>query len=194
MNQFERIKFIVFPAVFGTGWGLFEAVAGSYFHAVSFPFKGALMAGCGSIFMCVLRFYVRRKYVNIIAAFFAVSVKLFSFGGFKIGPVAGIIIEAVIIEMVFSVCGFNRLAIFFASLLAVFEGIPHFFITNFLMYGKGIFELYIKAVSSVSAFFNISGSSYIYIFLLWVAGHFVIAVVSYIISLKIIGRIKNDIY
>lgn len=194
MNSFEKIKYYIFPCVFGTVWGVFEMVFGSYLHMVNFPLRGALMAGSGCIFMSVLRLYVDRAGVNILAALFAASVKLFSYGGFKLGPVVGILIEGVIIELSYTFLGLNRFGMFISFFLSVFEGIPHFFITNFLMYGSSIFDTYIKAALSISKLFGISSRIYIYLFGLWVFFHFVIAIFSFAICLSIIKRIKSEIY
>ncbi len=194
MNLFDRIKFTVFAGVFGVGWGVFEMIVGGYFHMINFPLRGALMAGAGCVFMSVLRFYVRRSGVNLIAGLVACAVKLFSFGSFKIGPVVGIFIESVIIECVFSIIGFNRFSIYIACLLAVFEGVPHFFITNLLMYGKGIFDSYIEAGFKIAEYFGFSLQLYFVIFVLWIMAHLIIGFLSSRISIMIIKRFEGDIY
>lgn len=191
-DRIDDIKYIIFPCVFGVMWGIFEMVIGSYLHLIKFPLRGALMAGFGVVFMCVLRSYVNRRGVNLIAGFCAICVKLFSYGGFKIGPIVGIAIESFIFEIVFSLFSVNKFSILVSSFLAVLEGIPHFFITTWLIYGGGIFDAYLKAISEISKIFGLSKEFYIKILFLWLFGHIIIALFSFMISLKLIKWLKNE--
>ncbi|MCX7642130.1 MAG: hypothetical protein N2Z20_05810 [Elusimicrobiales bacterium] len=194
MTIFDNIKFYVFPCVFGVAWGSFEMIIGGYLHVINFPLKGALMAGIGCIFMNILRFYVNRFGVNLIACIVAALCKVISIGGFKIGPVIGIIVEGIIIEVVYSIFGLNRLSILIATTFAVLEGIPHFFVTNIIMYGNTIFDTYIKAASSISNFLGIKSSFFIYMFFIWIFLHFIVAFFSYLLTINVLRRIKNEIY
>ncbi|HOJ86231.1 MAG TPA: hypothetical protein PK103_08305 [Elusimicrobiales bacterium] len=191
-EKINDIKFFVFPTVFGVMWGIFEMIIGSYLHMIRFPLRGALMAGFGAVFMCVLRSYVNRKGVNLIAGFCAICVKLFSYGGFKIGPVVGIAIESFIFEIVFSLFSINRFSILISSFLAVLEGIPHFFITTWIIYGGGIFDAYLNAISEISRIFGLSKEFYLKVLVLWISGHIIIALFSFFISLKLIKWLKNE--
>jgi ABC-type thiamin/hydroxymethylpyrimidine transport system permease subunit len=193
MKEIENIKYIAFPVVFGVLWGLFEMIFGSYLHIVNFPLRGALMIGLGSVFMVVLRNYVNRPGVNLIASFACIVVKLFSYGGFKLGPVVGILIEGVIFEVSFFILKFNIFSVFVATFLAVFESVPHFFITTWIIYGGSIFEVYMRALGNIADFFGFSTRFYIKIFSIWIFAHFLIALFSFLISKNILKWLKNEI-
>ncbi|MEF3279680.1 MAG: hypothetical protein K6357_01765 [Elusimicrobiota bacterium] len=193
-NDIDKVKFFVFSGVFGVLWGVFEMLIGSYLHILNLPLRGAFMSGFGCVFMCVLRSYVNYKGVNLYAAIVAISIKLLSYGGFKLGPIVGIFIEAVIIEVIFGVFNFNKFSIIFSSLLCVLEGVPHFFITTWIMYGGGIFEVYLNAMANISKIFGFSKEIYIYVFLIWLFAHFLIGFFSSFVSIKLIGWLKNEIH
>jgi len=193
MKEIENIKYMTFSVVFGVMWGFFEMILGSYLHMINFPLRGALMIGLGSVFMVVLRSYVNRVGVNLIASFAAIVIKLFSYGGFKLGPVIGIFIEGIIFEIVFGILGFNIFSVFVSTFLAVFESIPHFFITNWIIYGGSIFEVYVRALNNISQFFGFSGKFYLNVFLIWVFAHVIIAFFSFFISKNLLKWLRNEI-
>ncbi|NLH38932.1 MAG: hypothetical protein GX445_02590 [Elusimicrobia bacterium] len=192
-NEISALKATVFPVVFGVMWGLFEMVFGSYLHMINFPLRGAVMAGFGAIFMCISRSYANRIGVTLLSSAVAIAVKLFSYGGFKLGPVIGIFIEGFLMELTFSALKFNMLSVFIASFLCVLEGVPHFFITTWIMYGGSIFDVYINALNNISKLFGFKSSFYIWILALWILCHIVIWIFSALISLKLIRWLKNEI-
>ena len=192
-NEISALKATVFPVVFGVMWGLFEMVFGSYLHMINFPLRGAVMAGFGAVFMCIVRSYADRVGVNLLSAVVAVAVKLFSYGGFKLGPVIGILIEGFLVEVTFSVLKFNVLSVFVSSFLCVLEGVPHFFITTWIMYGGNIFDVYINALKNISKLFGFKSNIYIWVFAVWIFCHIVIWIFSSLVSLKLIRWLKNEI-
>jgi len=171
VQRTERIKFLVYTSLFGVLWGAVEALLGSYLHLMQFPLRGAVMAGVGASIMCVERFYTPRFGASLATGLAALSVKLVSIGGFKFGPVVGILLEAFMVELVLSGGGLRKISLLAACLVCCLEGIPHFFVSNWIIYGKGIFATYLGLVKGLQEFFGLGPDLWKIILLFWIAAH-----------------------
>jgi len=184
MEQTEKIKFIVYTTIFGCVWGLSEMLIGSWLHMVQFPLRGAVMASLGAVILCAGRKYSDRPGSAIASGFVAVIIKLMSAGAFKLGPVAGILIESVMIELILVFFGCGRMQFFLACVAASLEAIPHFFVTNWIFYGRGIFETYLAIVRQVQGIFGISGDFWLWILALWAGAHVMTGIAAGIIAAR----------
>lgn len=185
MTNSEKIRFLVFTTLFGVFWGAAEAFLGSYLHMVHFPFRGALMAGVGASVMCIERFYTPRIGATMATGLAALCVKLISIGGFKLGPVAGILIEAMMVELALSLFGTRRWSLLLACVLCCLEGIPHFFIFNWVVYGQGIFASYMAMIKSIQDFFGFGENLWRYIVLVWIGIHLLIGAAAGLFTIKV---------
>lgn len=188
-----RIKFLAYTTVFGVLWGLVEMFAGTYLKMMNFPFKGALMAGVGGIILCVERVYTPVRLATITTAAFAALMKIFSFSAFKLGPVAGILIEGAIIEAVLTLFGTSAASVFLAVLLACFEGVPHFFATNWIIYGGDIFKVYMEAVRAAQKFLRLGENAWVKVVAFWLLGHLVVGIAAGLSAVYITKKLENEI-
>ncbi len=193
MRYPEKIKFLVSAVVFGAAWGALEAFLGSYLHMLNVPFRGAIMAGFACVLLSAGRAFAPYRFVTISSAFTACLMKLAGLGAFKLGPMAGILIEGLIAEAVFSSFGLNTASVFAASFLVCFEGIPHFFFTSWLMYGGGIFETYLRVVKKTAAVLGLPENAYVTVLLVWIAGHAAAAAIFGWLSAASVKKLKNEI-
>ncbi|NLI09162.1 MAG: hypothetical protein GX447_00200 [Elusimicrobia bacterium] len=193
MKYSERIKFAVSAAVFGSAWGALEAFMGSYLHMLNIPFRGAIMAGIACVLMSSGRAFAPYKFVTLSAASVACLIKLVGIGAFKLGPMAGILIEGIIAEIVFLLFGLNSFSVFTASFAVCFEGIPHFFITSWIMYGGGIFETYLIVIEKTASVLGLPKDSYMAVLFLWIAGHAAAGFFFGKVSSASVKKLKNEI-
>ena len=192
MKKISEIKFLVYTTVFGVLWGVFEMFIGTYLHLLNVPLRGAFMAGAGSVILCVSRFYVDKPGATLAMGMVAAAVKMLSFGAFKLGPVGGIIIESLIVEIVLTVFRLNLFSVFSACLLACLEGVPHFFATNWIIYGGDIFGAYLDVLKKISAIFGIKTEFYWKIIFLWVSAHLLIGSLAGLAALSMMRKLKNE--
>lgn len=191
MRQSEKIRFLVYTTVFGALWGLAEMLIGSYLHMIQFPFSGALMAAAGAVILSAERIYTPRAWATLSTGGVALIMKLLAIGGFKLGPAAGILIESAMLEILFSLAGCGAAPIFAAGVLSSLESIPHFFVTNWIIYGRGIFSVYMEAVKQMQNFFGFPPNLWKIILALWLAGHLAAGIGAGILSVIVTNKIRG---
>jgi hypothetical protein len=89
-------------ALFGTLWGSLELSLGTVLHLGRVPFGGLVMGSLGLICLITLRRLQPQTGVCLIAGAVAVFLKVFTIGGLYPGPVIGISLEAVLVELAFT--------------------------------------------------------------------------------------------
>jgi hypothetical protein len=94
-----------YAALFGALWGALEATVGTAAYLGRVPFKGALMGIVGLLCLICLRRLQPRPGVCLLAGIVAVFLKVFTLGGFYPGPVIGISVQAVAVEIAMTVFG-----------------------------------------------------------------------------------------
>ena len=187
-----RIRFLVYTTLFGALWGLIEMILGTYLHLVQFPLRGALMAALGAVLLCAARLQVDRPGATLAAGVVAAAVRLLSIGAFKLGPVAGIAIESAVVEAVLTMLGCGRAQFVLACALACLEGIPHFFVTNWLFFGKGIFATYLEVIRQMQGFFGLPGNFWKTIVVIWVAAHLALGLAAGAVAAALVGRMQRE--
>ncbi|MDD4004980.1 MAG: hypothetical protein PHW69_07230 [Elusimicrobiaceae bacterium] len=191
LHPANKIRLAVYTTVFGALWGLAEMFLGSWLHAVQFPFRGAAMAGIGALVLCAERTYTPVRGATLYTGLVALLMKFASAGAFKLGPAAGILIETAIVEAALTAFGTRRKAVWLAVMLACLEGLPHFFVTSWLMYGSGIFNAYLKVIEGLQRFFGLPDSSWKLIAVLWIAGHFIIGAAYALVTVRVLEYLEK---
>jgi hypothetical protein len=131
-------------AVFGALWGVVEVSLGSVLKTLNVPLSGVVLSAIGLTVALTGRVFVPRKgstlFIGIIAAF----LKLFSLGGVIIGPMIGIITEALAAELVLTAMGRpRRLSLVLAGALGVTWVLVQPFVTNTLLFGRTLFVVWL---------------------------------------------------
>ena len=100
MQQKSYPREILVLAVFGGFWGVTESTLGTFFHLIHLPFVGLLLSLAGMfIVLNAARFYHHRGAI-ILMGIVAALVKAIAISSVKLGPIIGIMSEAVVIEAV----------------------------------------------------------------------------------------------
>lgn len=86
-------------ALFGSLWGAAEASLGSVLKAANVPLSGLAMGAVGVLCLLTVRRLQPTVGVNLVTGVVAACVKVFSLGGLVLGPVAGIVAEALVVEL-----------------------------------------------------------------------------------------------
>lgn len=130
---------LVILAVFGALWGLVEMGLGTVLKSLNIPMSGSVLAAIGLAFALIGRVFVPRRGSTLFIGVIAMILKLFSLGGVVVGPMIGILSEALIAEVILSLTMRpNRILFMLAAGLGVTWPLAQPFITNPLIYGRSI--------------------------------------------------------
>lgn len=166
---------LVTLAVFGALWGAIEVTIGSVLHAFHIPMSGAFLAAIGLALVIISKRYVSKRGSILFIGVIAMILKLFSIGSIVIGPMIGILMEAVVAEGVFLFARRpNRLAFMLAGSLGVLWTLIHPFFTGLLFFGRQPLVVWLDLVDEGARLFGLSSGAAIWIAILMVVIHLLI--------------------
>ena len=162
-------------AVFGALWGMIEISLGSVLKTLNIPLSGVVLSAIGLTVALVGRIFVPRRGSTLFVGVIAMLLKVFSLGGVIIGPMVGIITEALVAEIVLSLAGTPRRAGFLlAGALGVAWVMLQPFVTGPLLFGRTVFTVWLDLLDSGSRLLGIDPSAALWIVLGFLAIHLVI--------------------
>jgi hypothetical protein len=94
-----------YAALFGTLWGALEATVGTAVYLGKLPMRGTLMGLLGLLCLVCLRRLQPRPGVCLLAGVVAVFLKVFTLGGLYPGPLIGIAVQALAVEVAMTASG-----------------------------------------------------------------------------------------
>lgn len=155
---------LVTLAIFGTLWGISEITLGTLFKTLDIPLSGVLLSMIGLTIVFIGRIFVPRKGSTIFIGAIALLLKLFSLGGVILGPMIGIIGEAIIAEVVLSVTEKPRAGILIlAGSLSTLWVLAQPFVTNPILYGRSVLVVWEKVVNSGGQLLGLGNNAAIWI-------------------------------
>jgi hypothetical protein len=166
---------LVTLAIFGTLWGVSEISLGSVLHILNSPLTGAFMAAIGLCIVLIGRLFVPHRgsvlFIGVIATF----LKLFSIGSVVLGPMIGILAEALVAEVIVSLFRSpSRFGLILAGALGVFTTFIQPFVTGPLLFGQGILSVWLNTIDLGSRIFGLPSTAAIAIIVILAAVHLVI--------------------
>jgi len=151
---------LVTMAVFGALWGALEISLGAVLKALHLPLSGALLATAGLTIALIARLFVPRAGATLFVGVVATILKLFSIGGVLIGPMIGILAEALLAEVVLSLAGRpRRPAFLLAGALGVAWTVVQPFVTGALLFGRDVLEIWLDLVGQATGLLGLPGSA-----------------------------------
>lgn len=94
-----------YAALFGALWGALEASVGTAVHLGRLPLRGMLMGLLGLLCLVCLRRLQPHPGVCLLAGVVAAFLKIFTLGGLYPGPLVGIAVEALAVEVAMTSTG-----------------------------------------------------------------------------------------
>lgn len=165
---------LVTLAVFGALWGLVEISLGSVLHAINLPLTGMTLSIIGIMVASIARLFVLRRGSTIFIGVIAMVLKLFSIGNILIGPMVGIITEAILAELILDAFSKpSRLAFIFACAGSALWVIVQPFVTGTLLFGRNLLVVWLDLLDMGSRLFGIPSQAAIGILLALVALHLI---------------------
>jgi len=125
-----------YAALFGTLWGAVELTAGTVLKMSRLPLAGTLLAVVGLVCMVTLRRLQPRRGVCLLAGVVAAFLRVFALGGLVVGPMVGILGEALLVELAFTLVGARLHGAVLAGALALMEAPLQKLVTTWLVLGS----------------------------------------------------------
>ena len=170
---------LVTMAVFGTLWGLVEMSLGTVLKSLNIPLSGVVLSTIGLVIALVGRVLVPRRGSTLFIGVIATLLKLFSLGGIIIGPMVGILGEAVVAEGILSLLGKPRRASLLAAGAAgVLCPLVQPFVTNPLLFGRTLFTVWLDLLDLGARLFGLGSDAALIIVLALVALHVAIGLMA----------------
>ena len=130
-------------AVLGGLWASVEIIIGSFFHNLRLPFAGTILGMNATIMM--IAFYQMWPEKGLIwrAGLIAALMKSVSPSAIILGPMIGIMSEALIIEFFIRLFGNHFLSLSLAGAISVSSALIHKVVSLLILYGFNIVNLYV---------------------------------------------------
>jgi len=162
-------------AVFGVLWGIAEISLGGVLKSLNIPLSGVVLAAIGLAIALIGRVFVPRKGSILFIGVIATILKLFSLGGVILGPMIGIISEAIIAELVLSLSGKpRRVSFILAGGLGVLWAFVQPFVTNPLLFGRSVIIVWLNILDQGSRLLGLSSDAALLIVIAMAVIHLVI--------------------
>ena len=169
---------LVIVAVFGTLWGIVEISLGSALKSLNIPFSGVVLAAVGLLIALVARIFVPKKGSTFFVGMVAMLLKLFSLGGVILGPMIGIITEALVAEIVLTLSGKpRRFSFMLTGALGVTWVLVHPFLTGPLFFGRSVFVIWLDLLDTGNRLFSLKTYAVLWIVMALLAIHLFIGCV-----------------
>jgi hypothetical protein len=165
---------LVTLAVFGALWGLVEISLGSIFHAIDLPLTGMVLTIIGVMTASIGRLFVPKRGSTLFIGIIAMVLKLFSIGSAVIGPMVGILTEALIAELILDAFGKASLPAFItAGAGAALWTLVQPFVTGVLLFGRNLLVIWMDLLDVGTRLFGIPYQAAFWIVLTLVSVHLI---------------------
>lgn len=131
-------------AVAGGLWASVEIIIGSFFHNLQIPFAGPILAANGTILMIAFYQVWQQKGLIWRAGLICALMKSVSPSAIILGPMIGILSEALIIETAIRLMGNNLVALSIGGALSVSTAFIHKVVGLLILYGLNIVKIYVN--------------------------------------------------
>jgi hypothetical protein len=170
---------LVTIAVFGTLWGIVEMSLGTVVKSLNVPLSGVVLSAMGLTVALVGRVFVPRRGSTLFVGVIATLLKLFSLGGVLLGPMIGILSEALVAEVVLSAMGRpRRLSFLVAGAVGVLCPLVQPFVTNPLLFGRSLLTVWLDMLDLGGRLFGLDSGGVLWIVAALVAVHAAIGLVA----------------
>jgi len=128
-------------AVIGSIWASFEIIFGSFFHSLRLPFAGTFLTFTSIVLLIAFSYKWNDKGLFLKAGIIAALMRSLMPTSVILGPLIGILIEALLFQWAIRLFGRNMLAFTVAGVLALFSAILHKIVSIILIYGFDIVKI-----------------------------------------------------
>ncbi len=156
LKKAEKKQFWAYVAMFGTLWGGLELTLGTFLHVLHVPKTGLIMTTLSVILLIAQRRVYPVRGLTLASALIAACIKCLSPGGIILGPVVGILSEALMIELGLFVTSRSIVTMMLAGILAVLSSQFQSLVKLWVYYGNDFVAALVKMGQT---FFDIEWTS-----------------------------------
>ncbi len=128
-------------AVIGSLWASIEIILGSFFHNLRLPFAGTVLAFFGNILIIAFHKKWDDKGIILKAGIICALMRSLSITSVILGPMIGVLLEAIFLEYSVRFFGKNLFAYIFGSVLGLLSALIHKIISILIIYGFDIVKI-----------------------------------------------------
>jgi ABC-type thiamin/hydroxymethylpyrimidine transport system permease subunit len=155
---------LVTMAVFGALWGVVEISLGSVLHAIKVPLTGLTLTVIGLLVALIGRLFVPKRGSTFFIGVIAMVLKLFSIGNIIIGPMIGILAEALVAELILDIFPQpSRLSFILAIAGGALWTLIQPFFTGLLIFGRTLLPIWLDMIDQGSRLFGLGSQAAIWI-------------------------------
>jgi len=129
-------------AVIGGLWASIEIVIGSFLHNLRIPFAGTILAAQGIIILLAFMTLWPERGIIIRAGIITALMKSISPSAVILGPMIGIMTEAILLELFLLLLGRNLFGFIIAASISLSSALLHKVATFIILYGLDIIKIY----------------------------------------------------
>ncbi len=141
MHQQEKQNTWLKAAVIGSIWASFEIVFGSFFHSLRLPFAGTFLTFFSLVLLIAFSYKWQGRDLYFKAGVIAALMRSMMPTSVILGPLIGILTEAIMFQLAINIFGRNFFAYSLAGILAMFSAIIHKIVSIILIYGFDIVKI-----------------------------------------------------
>ena len=134
-------------AVVGGLWASIEIIIGSFLHNARIPMAGSMLAFVGTVLLIGFYQMWPQRGLIIRAGLITAIMKSVSPSAFILGPMTGIMLEAVLLELMILIFGNNLFGLMIAGIASVSSALMHKLINLLIFYGFDLIEIYVNIVN-----------------------------------------------
>ncbi len=143
-------------AVVGGLWASLEIIIGSFLHNTRLPMAGTTLAFAGTVLLLGYYKIWPQKGLIIRAGLITAIMKSVSPSAVILGPMTGILLEAVLIELVILMVGNNMFGYVVAGILSISSALFHKIVSLLIFYGFDLIKVYLNILNFALKQLNIS--------------------------------------
>jgi MFS family permease len=161
-------------AIAGGLWASVEIIIGSFLHNLRVPFAGSILAGFGVVLMIAFLQLWPERGLIIRAGIVCALMKSISPSAVILGPMTGILAEALLMELGVLLFGRSLPGFLIAGALALFSALIHKVVSLLILFGTNIFRIYLNLFQFASRQINIPDADPAAL-IAWLAGIYLFA-------------------
>jgi hypothetical protein len=179
-------------SVVGGLWATVEIIIGSFFHNLRIPFAGSFLAMNGTVLLIAFYHLWPEKGLAWRAGLICALMKSISPSAVILGPMIGIMMEALIIEFFLRFFGKNLLSLSIAGVLSVSSALFHKIASIIILYGFNIVNIYVDIFHFFAKQVKIENAQPITLILIVLSAYVLLGIISAIIGF-VIGRRSTSV-
>ena len=134
-------------AVVGGLWASIEIIVGSFLHNARIPMAGSMLAVVGTVLLIGFYQMWPQRGLIIRAGLITAIMKSVSPSAFILGPMTGIMLEAILLELMILIFGNNLFGLMIAGIASVSSALMHKLINLLIFYGFDLIQIYVNIVN-----------------------------------------------